>query len=126
MKKFIPIFFLFVLFFSACSGQREKLLGTWENQNRILSFSQDGQFSLYLKQSTDVKAFSGIYEFVGSPRNAVKMDFLTYLDANSTWDSLQGSEYENFTDLLLFRVDGDKLETKVLSTERIFKYSRVK
>lgn len=123
-KKTVFVFFLMALFLSGCkTRQTEELKGFWENENKIIEFA-DSYFVLCNKNAPDVAAFRGTYAFAQNPPYALKMTYQEFLNSGGEWESLKDTELENYTDTLLFKVDRDSLETKVLGNGQSYFYTR--
>ncbi len=116
--------FLFSLVIG-CKTQQSELKGFWENETKIVEFGEN-YFVIYNKDSPEVIAFKGSYSFADNPAYAVKMTYEECLTSEGIWISLKGTELENYTDTILFKVDKDSLETKVLGNGQRYFYTRTK
>ena len=85
----------------------------------------ENYFIIYNKASVDVIAFRGIYSFAQEPVYAIKMVYEEYLNAEGDWCSLKSTELEGYTDIILFRINGTVLETKVLGNGQKYNYRKI-
>lgn len=108
----------------SCKTQQSELKGFWENENKIIEFA-DTYFVIYNKQATDIVALKGIYSFAQNPMYALKMTYKEAMDSNGDWFSLEDTELENYIDTLLFIVNKNSLETKVMGNGQKYFYTRI-
>lgn len=121
----ISLSFILILLTGGCKSQQEQLAGFWENEYKIMEFTED-TFVIYNKNAAEVIAFSGSYTFAFEPSYAVKMKYENFMDSSGQWKSLKGSDLENYTDILLFKITDNFLETKVLGNDQKYSYQRIK
>lgn len=121
---FFVILIAFGLLSSSCQNRQAQLEGFWENDKKILEFGDD-YFVMYNKNSPEVKAYKGLYVFAETPSYAVKMTYKEYLSNDGHWNSLEDTELEEYTDVLLFKINNDTLETKVMGNGQWYKYTRI-
>lgn len=125
IKKFFSfISIIIVVFLSGCEAKENSIVGFWENEYKIIEFNTD-YFIIYNKQSEDIIAFYGSYTFAREPRYALKMTYKEAMISSGLWESLIGTELENYTDILLVKIENDFLETKVLGNGQRYTYRRI-
>ncbi|MCQ2591816.1 MAG: hypothetical protein MJ188_03440 [Treponema sp.] len=122
--QFILLILLCCDFFVGCNNQQKLLTGFWENDSKILHFSEN-QFYIYNLNSTEVLAFSGTYDFAENPSYAIKMSYKNYLDKDKNWQSLKDTQLENYTEINLFRISDQTLELKIIGNDQFFLYDRL-
>ena len=126
MKRNCLFIFLIILplFFMSCGNPQKQLIGTWENQDKVIEFTQDS-FMIINKNAKNVLAFQGTYTFAKDPSNCIKMKYENYMDNEYNWYSLEGTELEGYVDNILFMIDKDELQTYVIANQETYTYQRI-
>lgn len=122
-KTYILLVSSLVFLSFSCSNPQKELIGFWENDEKILEFTEQ-TFVIYNKTYENVIAFSGFYEFATEPEFAIKMSYKYAMDNNGTWASLEGTDLENYVDIILFKIDNNFLQTKVLGNGLFYTYTK--
>lgn len=123
-KRFIFILILLLFLNFSCSTQQEKLIGFWENNEKLIEFAEE-YFIIYNKTSTEVIAFAGNYTFAQEPSNAIKMFYTYMMDSSGEWISLNGTDLENYSDTILFVINNNTLDTRVIENGQFYSYLRI-
>ena len=126
MFRKITIFLsLLAILFCGCNlkSQEELLIGVWENEEKLLEFTES-EFVFINKNATSVLAFQGSYSFAENPRNAIKMNYLNYAEAENAWFSLENTELGNFVDVVLYHIKDDTLLIKVIANDTLYTFKR--
>lgn len=126
---------LSALLFASCTviDQQEALLGAWENDDKMVGFN-DGKFMMINKKASETLSLRGSYEFASEPENAVKLHYEEYMNGIGEWQSLEGTEFHGYTDVIIFEVKDDFsraearkiriLKFRVLANGKIYTYRR--
>ncbi len=123
-KRIIFILISLLFLICSCSTQQEKLIGFWENNEKVIEFAEN-YFIICNKNSTDVLAFAGNYTFAQEPSNAIKMFYTYMMDSSGEWISLNGTDLENYSDTILFIINKDTLDTRVIENGQYYSYTRI-
>ena len=123
MKKSRSVIFLVSLFFIlpflcmvlSCDRRNQKIAGTWEDNERVISF-EENSFTLSKKNASQVKAFRGTYSFAQNPEYALYLSYTDFLDQDGAWNSLEGTELFGYKETALFNVSGNKLSLKIIES----------
>lgn len=123
-KTYILLVSSLIFLSFSCSNPQKELIGFWENDEKILEFTEQ-TFVIYNKTYENVIAFSGFYEFATEPTFALKMSYKYAMDNNGSWTSLEGTDLENYVDIILFKIDNNSLQTKVLGNGKSYTYKKI-
>ncbi len=124
-KKNYILFISSLIFLSfSCSNPQKELIGFWENDEKIIEFTEQ-KFIIYNKTYETVIAFSGFYEFAKEPIYALKMSYKYAMNNLGIWESLEDTDLENYVDFILFKIDNNLLQTKVLGNNQFYTYKRI-
>lgn len=126
---------LLALLFASCTvmDQQQALLGAWENDDKMVGFN-DGKFMMINKKASETLSLRGSYEFASEPENAVKLHYEEYMNGIGEWQSLEGTGFHGYTDVIIFEVKDDFsraeakkiqiLKFRVLANGKIYTYRR--
>lgn len=123
-KTYILLVSSLIFLSFSCSNPQKELIGFWENNEKILEFTEQ-TFVIYNKTYENVIAFSGVYKFAQEPEFALKMSYKYAMDTNGNWASLEGTDLENYVDIILFKIDNNFLQTKVLGNGKYYTYTKI-
>ena len=119
-KRFIFLFILVNLLFCACN--RNSIVGIWKNDDRILEFTDCGEFKIKFKKSSSMKSFSGSYI---QKKDIVVLLFEEYETMDGTIGYTSDTDLANFKEIMEVSVDNlSCLHTKIISTGKEYSYSR--
>ena len=119
MRKIISLTIFCLLFFS-CS-KNINIVGQWENDERILEFSEYGGVIIKFKQPTKVQAFQGT--FVQRNKFTVLL-FEEYKTDDGNWNYTDEINLEGHKEVLQISIIEGKLHTKIVSTGKEYIYNR--
>lgn len=120
-KIYILLFFLFSIFLFSCN-KPNFIYGKWEDSNRILEFNEYGDFTLEFKNSNLVKGFRGR---ALKKKNIMILFFEEFKDSNNEWLYTDGTDLEDYKEILFISFEDEKLVTQIKSTNKKFIYTKV-
>lgn len=120
-KIYILLFFLFSVFLFSCN-KPNSIYGKWEDSNRILEFSEYGDFTLEFKNSNLVKGFRGR---ALKKKNIMILFFEEFKDSNNEWLYTDGTDLEDYKEILFISFEDEKLVTQIKSTNKKFIYTKI-
>ena len=117
-------FFLFLIlpFFLFSCGNFDSFYGKWEDESRILEFNDEGNFCLEFKNSKLVKGFRG-KTFVR--KSVAVLFFEEFENSDGEWLYTDGTDLENYKEVLIFSLENGNLVTEIKATGQKFVYSRI-
>lgn len=119
--------FISLLLFS-CSNLKKEIIGTWENENRYVQFS-DTEFVILnrmISDNSEFVGFSGIYEFSKNPKNVIKMKYQYAIRNDRSLLDLSGTEYEDYIDIVSLRIRNEQLQMYIAKNGKFYTYTRLK
>ncbi|WP_147634706.1 hypothetical protein [Treponema pectinovorum] len=119
-KIIFAVLLLSFLFFS-CS-KNNSIVGKWENEDRILSFSDYGDFEIEYKNPKTIKSFRGS---TAIKKNLVVLIFDEYQTSDNQWHFTDETELKGFKEILLVSVEKDVLITEIKATGKKFEYKKI-
>ena len=111
---------LCLLLLAACRPF-SSLFGSWENDDRVLTFNSYGTFEIHNKNALQVKAFRGT---MLQKKDILVLLFEEYETAEDGWCSTSGTDLEDYKEVLKVSIRDDQLTTKILATGKEFTYKR--
>ena len=120
-KIYILLFFLFSVFLFSCN-KPNSIYGKWEDSNRILEFSEYGDFTLEFKNSNLVKGYRGR---ALKKKNIMILFFEEFKDSNNEWLYTDGTDLEDYKEILFISFEDEKLVTQIKSTNKKFIYTKI-
>ena len=121
-KSFRFLFFLILPVFLISCGNFSSIYGKWEDEERILEFDNYGDFCLEFKNSRLVKGFRGK---TLRKKNAVVLFFEEFENSEGEWLYTDGTDLENYKEVLLLSFENGKLVTEIKATGKKIVYSKV-
>ncbi len=121
-KSFRLLFFLILSVFLISCGKFSSIYGKWEDEERILEFDDYGDFCLEFKNSRLVKGFRGK---TLRKKNVIVLFFEEFENSEGEWLYTDGTDLENYKEVLLLSFENGNLVTEVKATGKKIVYSKV-
>lgn len=115
------ILLLLPVFLISC-GNFSSIYGKWEDEERILEFDDYGDFCLEFKNSSFVKGFRGK---ALRKKNVIVLFFEEFENSDGEWLYTDGTDLENYKEVLVLSFENGNLITEIKSTGKKFVYSKV-
>jgi hypothetical protein len=96
------------------------VLGQWKGTDRTMIISND-KFEIDYTNTREIKGLRGSAKI--TPNKLILL-FTEYCDSKNEWYSVKGTELENHSETLEYKVIGDSLETYVVNNAKKYVYSR--
>ena len=116
------LIFLFIPLFLIPCGNFSSIYGKWEDEERILEFDDFGDFCLEFKNSSLIKGFRGK---TLRKKNVVVLFFEEFENSDGEWLYTDGTDLENYKEVLLLSFENGNLVTDIKATGKKFVYSKV-
>lgn len=120
-RIYILLFLPLAVFLASCVNSAS-IYGKWEACNRIIEFDVDGSFSIEFKNPAVIKSFCGK---VLRKKNIVVLLFEEFEKSDGEWLYTDGTDLENYKEIMFVSFEEGKLITKIKATGKTFVYSRV-
>lgn len=106
---------------ASCVGYAS-IYGKWEDSNRILEFDGDGSFNIEFKNPSVIKSFHGKALI---KKNIAVLLFEEFEKSDGEWSYTDGTDLENYKEILFFSFEDENLVVKVKATGKTFVYKRL-
>ena len=119
--KFAVLFSILILFLFSCTN-KEKLLGSWQNEQRTLSFNSDSTFIINFENFHEIKAIRGTYFL---QNQIIYLSFEELQNSENNWIGTENTDLNRYVESMSFSIFKNTLVTKIMATDTIYEYIKV-
>ena len=119
--KFAVLFSILILFLFSCTN-KEKLLGSWQNEQRTLSFNSDSTFIINFENFHEIKAIRGTYFL---QNQIIYLSFEELQNSENNWIGTENTDLNRYVDSMSFSIFKNTLVTKIMATDMLYEYTKI-
>ena len=110
-----------MIFLLSCTN-KEKLLGSWQNEQRTLSFNSDSTFTINFNDFDKIKTIRGTYFL---QNQIIYLSFKELHNTENNWISIENTDLNGYIESMSFSIFRNTLVTKIMATDTIYEYIKV-
>lgn len=119
--KFAVLCSMLMIFLFSCTN-KEKLLGSWQNEQRTLSFNSDSTFTISFDDFHEIKTIRGTYSL---QNQIIYLSFEELQNSENNWIDIENTDLNGYVESMSFSVFKNTLVTKIMATDTLYEYIKV-
>ncbi len=119
--KLAVLFSILMIFLFSCTN-KENLLGSWQNEQRTLSFNSDSTFTINFNDFDKIKTIRGTYFL---QNQIIYLSFKELQNSENNWISIENTDLNGYIESMSFSIFRNTLVTKIMATDTIYEYIKV-
>lgn len=119
--KFAVLCSMLMIFLFSCTN-KEKLLGSWQNEQRTLSFNSDSTFTISFDDFHEIKTIRGTYFF---QNQIIYLSFEELQNSENNWIGIENTDLNGYVESMSFAIFRNTLVTKIMATDTLYEYIKV-
>lgn len=119
--KFAVLCSILMIFLFSCTN-KEKLLGSWQNEQRTLSFNSDSTFTISFDDFHEIKTIRGTYFL---QNQIIYLSFEELQNSENNWIGIENTDLNGYVESMSFSIFRNTLVTKIMATDTLYEYIKV-